>query len=377
MATTVLRKAAFLGCRQTMLKSIVRCQIGTSAMVQSKSSINFTRKFLLQNDGSKKRRVWHDGRMIQSPSDLDKPHGKSVISTRRLRVLNKVFMDKITEVMSTGEISAQLSGIPIEVSEVKVLPNFLGINVHWICTGTEADNQIEEILQKNAKQIRHILSQLYNIGHIPPITFVKDHRVYKLQEVERRLAVADFGDGFIPSDPVHHLKSSLVLNTKLNDNLKETINDLEVKTEDAFAEALKMSLASPASSDELVDDIPPLDLPAMRNDVLGVDTQKIYKMVQQRLVKARADHRYNQSVQECSSESLEETGDLYDTVARTKEIHQWANKYHQLCKREFRSKNEVEYLWRMSLSSSESVEEEESAEEEEDYFNEEFDLYDK
>lgn len=54
-----------------------------------------------------------------------------------------------------------------------MLPNLQGINVHWLCPGTDADAKIESVLLRNSKALRHELSQLRVLGHIPPITFVK------------------------------------------------------------------------------------------------------------------------------------------------------------------------------------------------------------
>ncbi|KAG7163154.1 uncharacterized protein LOC121873298 [Homarus americanus] len=360
----MLNKSALLTCQQTLLKNILYCNLCTASVVQSKQALKLTRKFLLQNEG-KKRRVWHDGRIMTDPSSLVQTRGNGVKSTHRLRVLNKVFLDKITDIMATGEVSAQLSGLDLEISEVRVLPNLLGINVHWICSGANTDNHIEAVLQRNAKPIRHELSQQRVIGHVPPITFVKDHRFYKLQEVEQRLSTADFGEDFEPTDPTHKFKSSLALNMTLNSNLKEAIKILEDKNKDPCVDALKNSMCALPLSDESAINILPHDLPPMRDDVLGVNTQNIYRKVHQGIIKGQANHRKN----------TQEQGVLNTTsvLSRTQEIRQWASKYNLLRKKESRIKNKVANLLRAPPRYIENVEEEEYINEEDDYF-EEFDL---
>lgn len=375
----MVRKAIFLGYQRTVLENLMRCQFSSASVIHSKYRTNLAKKFLLQNEG-KKRRVWHDGRMMTNPSELAKPLGKGVKTTHRLRVLNKVLRDKITDVMSTGKVSDELCGVSLEVSEVKVLPDFLGINVHWMCTGTGEDRQIEEVLMRNAKAIRHEISQMRVIGHVPPITFVKDRRFYKLQELEKMLSVADFGEDFVPTDPTHHLKSTLVLKTNLDSSLKATINDLDIVNEDLFEEALKISMDSPSLPDEETVNVLPSDLLPMRNDVFGVDTKYIYRVVQERLVRARAEHRKNQEAHEYSLSTLEESSDMINSISRTQEIRQWANKYQQLCRKQSRSKDNDEALlsvpqeWSAESDDIEYIEEEED----DDYTGiEEFDFENK
>jgi len=57
----------------------------------------------------------------------------------------------------------------------------------------ERDEQITERLPSAASQIRAALSGLRVVGNVPGILFVKDESVARLQEVERRLKIADMG----------------------------------------------------------------------------------------------------------------------------------------------------------------------------------------
>lgn len=58
-------------------------------------------------------------------------------------------------------------------TQVQVLPNVVGINVYWISKEPQLDDSVSKVLQENAPLLRHELSQLRVLGHVPRITFVK------------------------------------------------------------------------------------------------------------------------------------------------------------------------------------------------------------
>lgn len=363
----MLYKSAFLSCQKNVLKALLCCHICNSSVAQSKSSARYAKKFLLQSEG-KKKRTWHDSRLITSPSDFVEPKDKRVKNVPRLRILNKVFLNKITEIMSTGEVSDQLSGFSLEISEVRVLPNLQGINVHWLCPETNVD-EMESVLMRNSRAIRHELSQLRVLGHVPPITFVKDYRYKKLQEVERLLSVADFGEDAETSQPAH------VLSTPVDNSDEETTNTVEVKSDSPSSEIFRiMSDLHVPLTEELGTDVLPPDLPPMRYDVLGVDTQKIYTKILQRLKQTRADHRKNSEKQAYSSSS-KRVSDTHSVSYSPQEIHRWVGQYKLQHKKDsYRKNNEKSIL---SMPSDHSAEYEEEIEYIEDEFMEEFDSCDE
>lgn len=67
------------------------------------------------------RRIWHDGKMMANPAGLGQPQAKGEGNTHRLQVLNKVFLEKISDIMATGEVSSQLSGHGVEITKVTEL----------------------------------------------------------------------------------------------------------------------------------------------------------------------------------------------------------------------------------------------------------------
>jgi ribosome-binding factor A len=123
---------------------------------------------------------------------------------RRIEVLNTLFMQQITSLMSTGESSPDLLGRGITVSKVKVSNDFSRVNVYWIASGTETDEVIEPLLVKAGFVLRHELTQLRVIGQVPPIEFVKDKTFSKIAEVQMLLEKCDFGDDFVPTSPKNY-----------------------------------------------------------------------------------------------------------------------------------------------------------------------------
>lgn len=160
-------------------------------------------------------------------------------SIRRLAMLNKMFMKQITDIMSTGTVSMDIVGRGIEISKVKVTPDFQTVNVFWLCKGTSSDEEVEKVLNNIAGVLRHELSTLRVMGVVPYIAFVKDKQEAHIVDLDRRLSTADFGEDYVPTDPGHFLKSEFILDTKLSPEMLAKIKHLEEEhpiTEDPIPE---------------------------------------------------------------------------------------------------------------------------------------------
>lgn len=59
--------------------------------------------------------------MMANPEGLSQPQAKGEGNTHRLQILNKVFLEKISDIMATGEVSSQLSGHGVEITKVTKL----------------------------------------------------------------------------------------------------------------------------------------------------------------------------------------------------------------------------------------------------------------
>ncbi|CAH0695802.1 unnamed protein product [Spodoptera exigua] len=146
---------------------------------------------------------------------------------RRTAMLNKMFMKQITDMMSTGTAALDVVGRGIEISRVNVTPDMNTVNVFWVCKGNASDAETEKILNKVAGGLRRELSTLRVMGEVPYIVFVKDKQEAHLVDLDRRLAIADYGEDYAPSDIGQLLKSEFTLNTKLSPEVKAKIKQLE------------------------------------------------------------------------------------------------------------------------------------------------------
>lgn len=64
--------------------------------------------------------------------------------------------------------------------QVKISPNFKILNVFWITKDCKNEDEVEQILRKNAGYLKSELSALRVMGIVPDIHFVKG--IYFLQQ---------------------------------------------------------------------------------------------------------------------------------------------------------------------------------------------------
>lgn len=147
----------------------------------------------------------------------------------------------------------------LQVSYVKVSPDFRSLNVFWIAQGSDNDLHLENILKSMAFPLRHELSQLRLMGEVPRIFFVKDKLYSKGLEIDNLLRKADFGEDFVPTDITLFMKSNMRLQIKFPEEVKAKLEELE------------QSLSHEDYEEE--------ELPEMRHDVLGLDHSMIMKKI--------------------------------------------------------------------------------------------------
>lgn len=186
----------------------------------------------------------------------------SVHTLRRMATLNKVFMEYITDMLSTGEIEPEIVRRNIEISHVKVTADFKQLNVFWIDHNQDYVD-MDELLRKCAFELRHKLSKLRVIGRVPPIQFVKCRGIHILKEVERKLKQLDLGENYVPRpypDAIHHTISAA--NTINHNATTEDENEKRETSED-FS----------------------VTIPVMRHDVFGLDHYSIMTQIKTSLNK--------------------------------------------------------------------------------------------
>lgn len=225
-------------------------------------------KFLQKIMGkSSKRKVFISDELPRSvtASKLSSAHGQGKESNRRINVLNKLFMTNITNLMTTETFGQEILGYGVQVSRVKVTPDFHSVNVFWLAKGDEHDSSVEKILKSMSGALRHELSQLRLMGEVPRINFVKDKLYSKAAEVDSMLKKADFGEDFVPTDPTLFMTSIPELEMSLSPEIKAKIVELENSTDDYHEQ----------------------ELPEMRNDVLGIDHTEIMKKITKSMDKTK------------------------------------------------------------------------------------------
>lgn len=246
-------------------------------------------------------------------------------SNRRVTVLNKLFMENITSLMATDRFAEAIYGCGLQVTAVKVTPDFNVIHVFWLANGNENDLKTDSILKAMAGPLRHELSKLRLMGEVPRITFVKDRHFSKALEVDILLRQADFGEDFEPTDPTFLMKSKFELQMKLPDDIRQQVIELDQKI----------------GANEYLDIFD--DLPEMRHDVLGIDQAAIMRKITGSIGRSKqawesyaagnsselsADDREN-SIQAANNSitKLNSEVEMRDTFMKYLEQRQFAKKY--------------------------------------------------
>ncbi|KAL8182425.1 UNVERIFIED_CONTAM: hypothetical protein K2H54_056226 [Gekko kuhli] len=163
-------------------------------------SRNLLKKFLHK----KKKKFWYDSPtlgsiLVQKPSTWNSALTLPPAKVRkedsiRKRTLNVLLFKAVRDVLSTCEAGEDLYNLNVELSKGSLAPDFSTCRIYWKTTGNiEQDDHINKVLQQRAPRIRHFLISNQVIGNVPPIVFVRDKVDAAVQEIERLLAIADFG----------------------------------------------------------------------------------------------------------------------------------------------------------------------------------------
>nr|XP_037843965.1 putative ribosome-binding factor A, mitochondrial isoform X5 [Chlorocebus sabaeus] len=203
------RDAALLpGCARGVHGSAVFCK-------------NWLKKFASKT----KKKFWYEGPSLGShlthkPSKMEFLVKTTSKKTRkedhvRVRALNGLLYKALTDLLCTPEVSQELYDLNVELSksdlcgvgcQVSLTPDFSACRVYWKTTPSAEQNaHMEAVLQRSAASMRHLLMSQQTVRNVPPIVFVKDKKSAALAELDKLLAVADFGpreerDDFVQND---------------------------------------------------------------------------------------------------------------------------------------------------------------------------------
>ncbi|XP_069476677.1 putative ribosome-binding factor A, mitochondrial isoform X1 [Ambystoma mexicanum] len=180
--------------------------------VHTTATLNAKKTLLMKFASKTKKKFWYAGPSVGSQLMNKPPSFLSSLKTSqtktrkedsiRLRALNAVLYKAVTDLMNTCEVSHEIHDLRVEVTKVALACDFSACRVYWKTTGdAETDDHSENILMRDAPRIRHLLITHHVIGSVPPVVFVKDRQHAAVSEIEKLLAIADFGPD-VNDDPI-------------------------------------------------------------------------------------------------------------------------------------------------------------------------------
>ncbi|CAK9815674.1 Putative ribosome-binding factor A, mitochondrial [Anthophora quadrimaculata] len=243
----------------------------------------------------------------------------SLHTLRRMNVLNKVFMEYITDMMSTGEIDPEILNKNIEISHIKITPDFKTINVHWIDNNLQNSNT-EELLKECAFKLRHELSQLRIIGNVPLIQFVKCKSFHKLKEVKLKLQSLDLREDSVSNlfpDAMYH-----TVHANRIDHDEEVENEKSLNnSKDTFS----------------------ITVPVMQHNVFGLDHHRIMSKIKVSLNKAKNPCKRQINVQLRSFSPSEQNIENISNFLTDKEQKEQFDKFLKQNRKEQRQKRKLQF----------------------------------
>uniref|UniRef100_A0A182QNK6 Ribosome-binding factor A, mitochondrial n=1 Tax=Anopheles farauti TaxID=69004 RepID=A0A182QNK6_9DIPT len=240
-----------------MLKIVtIRLFSTSSTLLSSSSKAAKVFNKLMNGSKAKKRRYYDEtndrGPKLLPASSLASTNRQGKESNRRVAVLNKLFMKNITDLMATGTFASDLYGYGIQISRVRVAPDFREATIYWFSTNLNKDVKIDGILKPLSSRLRHELSQLRLIGEVPQLMFVQDKRYYVEGLLNSLLKEADYGEDTMPEE------GAVPLAAKEDERLRE---------------------------------------PEMRHDILGLDHAQIMSRIRQSVDKTNKAWKLHQEAQ--------------------------------------------------------------------------------
>lgn len=170
------------------------------------SCLQYGSKNLFKKFANKsKKKLWYESPTLgpkqispssqTGPLQLTKSKKQKQESSLRARILNTILFKAINDFLSSHEVSAEVYNLNVEISKVSLPDDFSNCRVYWKTSGTsERDSLIQQVLDKSAPRLRHLLISHQVLGSVPPVVFLRDKQYAALTEVENLLKIADFGE---------------------------------------------------------------------------------------------------------------------------------------------------------------------------------------
>lgn len=82
-------------------------------------------------------------------------------------------------------------------------PDFTTLNIYWTAKDSTNFDHIQMLLDESAYELRHELSKLRLMSHVPKIVFIKDRAQEILKKLEKLFESADYGPDYTPTTTKH------------------------------------------------------------------------------------------------------------------------------------------------------------------------------
>jgi ribosome-binding factor A len=252
--------------------------------------VKVLKKIMAGRDKGKRRWHYEEFPKMIPASKLSSAEYQGKEANRRVTVLNKLFMKNVTDLMATGVFAEVLFGYGIQISTVKISPEYKKLNIYWVSNNI-CDEEVDRRLKSIAGPLRHELSILRLMGEIPQINFCRDKSLARSTEVDGLLKRADFGEDFVPKDQTLFNRSEKKLEFKLSEETRRKIHQLDQEHDEIEVE-----------------------LPIMRHDIFDLDHDRIMKSITASISKSvKAWESYK-------SENVEAPVYNYDKINRDAEL---------------------------------------------------------
>ncbi|KAG8187804.1 hypothetical protein JTE90_025842 [Oedothorax gibbosus] len=213
-----------------------------------------------------KRKTWHF-EILQNNAKSRNVFEKVSRPHRRQGVLNSLFIQNISDVLSTGDVAPEILECGIEITGVKVSPCCKLLNVYWQVpvNADSSDIDIGLVLNQNASKLRAELISRNVMGRVPHIFFVRDMTNAHIAAFEKAMKDIDLGpkeqSAIVPDDTfVEDLYKFRVPNP-------ERVKPPKFPPVDPPKKTVETDLSSPKRP------------PDMKTDLFGIDQKKLMDTV--------------------------------------------------------------------------------------------------
>ncbi|KAL5020914.1 hypothetical protein ScPMuIL_000069 [Solemya velum] len=290
----------------------------------------------LLDRGSRKKQWYNTPALSESQSSSGIKNTISEGQRRRAKQVGRVMYDYITEHVTSGELDPKLCTLALEISKVKIAPDFSAVNVYWVAEGTERDVDIQSILNENSGRLRHLLSTYRVIGRIPPIHFVKDMTESKYKEIVELLKEVDLGPDFQPTDDKMEPSLDTDVQNLAEENIQKDFVNVGIKNTDANNAMDVVEDEKKETRHERGREMPKT-LPTRENDTCDTFRQNIFGLDHAALIK-----KITVSKQKSKSRSTKEAEDTHFFISETERmVGQMPVDYTKLIKKNWKSKIKI------------------------------------